>query len=522
MQELSNIRGLEFNKPQARALTVMANEIWCPWARATGKTTVLGVNWCLHKVEVMPGSIGGLVCTSFEDWKNKISQPFFAGLQMMGYKDGEDYCYGKRPPADWQKPLLPIIDFKNVISFPNGTCIIIISLFMKGSANGLSLQWLYVPEVKLMKEGQLRSEVFPILRGLYKEYGKSPWYGAKLMETDKYAPDIYWILEKQKLHDEKKVMAVLYWQLQYNELRGKLLTAPESTANKYKRTMRAIQALLDTLRRDLVYYGEANALDNIENIGEAYIENMRRSLTDYEFRISILNENPMKVEKSFYPGRNDNHLYCMDKDDDVSKPLVVALDYQASISPLVACQFSERVTGKRTLNFLQAHYVLQPLGLRHVVDAFCEANKLRPCKEVIYLYDHTAVAKDSVRNPYWVEVEDAFKKNGWSIRSIYMGAAPGHSEKYRKMDHWFAEDTDTTVPIRMHKIHCAHMIMSMDMAGLKNNAGIEKDKSTEKKKNYPQHLATHFSDVFDQLAWGLLEQKLYSGHTVSTGDVALR
>ena len=517
MNPNQEIKEFKLNNPQARLLTVMANESWAIMSRGVGKTT-LDVPWVLHKVEVMPGSAGALVVKSFEDGKSKILKPFFAGLQMMGYKQDEHYCFGTRPPATWKKPLLPIIDYKYVITFPNGTTIQMISMHDKGSANSNSFQWMFVPEAKLFNEQQLRSEVFPTLRGLYKEYGDSPWYGAKLLETDKYAPDIYWILQKQKLHDEAKVKAVIYYQLRYNEIRQSLLTAAESTRAKYRKQMQSLNKLLNALRKDLVYYGEANAYDNIENIGEAYIENMRRSMTDYEFRISILNENPMRVEKSFYPGRNDKHMYAIDKDDDISKPLIIALDYQASISPIVACQFSDRVTGKKSLNFLQSHYVLQPQGLRHVVDKFCDYNKNRPCKEVVYLYDHTAVAKDSARSPYWEEVSNAFKNNGWRVQGIYMGAAPGHSEKYRRMDYWFAEEGADITPIRIHKEHCAHMVMSMDLAGVKNNAGIEKDKSTEKKGNYPQHLATHFSDVFDQLAWGLLQQKLYTGQRATSGD----
>jgi hypothetical protein len=271
----------------------------------------------------------------------------------------------------------------------------------------------------------------------------------------------------------------------------------------------------------MVYYGEASAYDNIVNIGDEYIENMRRSMTDHEFRISILNEDPLRVEKTFYPAKNERHLYLNDYDDDVTQPHIVALDYQASILPIVACQFSNKVNGKRTLNFLQSHYVLYPKGLKDAVDLYCKHNEKRLCKEVVYLYDHTAKAKDPARLAYWQEVVEAFKKNGWKITPIYMGQTPRHEDKYRSITKAFDEQNPETPAIRIHKERCVHMLISMDLAGLKNSQGIEKDKSSEKRDDYPQEQATHFSDVFDQLVWGLLEMKLYNGSPRSGGDVAM-
>jgi len=50
----------------------------------------------------------------------------------------------------------------------------------------------------------------------------------------------------------------------------------------------------------------------------------------------------------------------------------------------------------------------------------------------------------------------------------------------------------------------------MDMAGTKETEeGTKKDKAPERDKNFPQEQATHFSDTFDQLTWGVCEQKQY-------------
>jgi hypothetical protein len=503
----------DLNRPQARFHAVQANINYCLMARGTGKTTGIGAPYCLHKVENMPGSSGGLVCRSFADGESKILKPLFTGFKKQGHVLGKDFFYGKKPPEHWIDPLIPIIDWKRVISFPNGTTMQMISLHEEASANSNSFQWVYGPEAKYFNQKQLEGEIMPTLRGLYNEFGDSPWYMSQLWESDKYSPDIHWLLDKKKLHDEEKVSAVIFYQTKLNMLRAQLLEVADSTADKIRAKMKAITKVLNIMRRNLVYYGEANAYDNIQNIGQQYLDNLRVSMTDYAYRVSVLNEDPTRSEHGWYADRSDEHLYDALVAEDTSKPLIIASDYQASISPIVAAQVNDMVIpGVRTLNFVNAMYVLHPKGLKHMVDLFCDHYEDRYCKEVVYLYDHTAVSEDSARKPYHEEVEQAFRARGWKITGIHMGEAPFHSDKHRMINTAFREMEEKYMPIRMHKVNCVDMIMSMDMAEVKTGTAAQKDKSSEKKwrDGFPQQLATHFSDVFDQIAWGVLELKVYS------------
>ena len=88
------------------------------------------------------------------------------------------------------------------------------------------------------------------------------------------------------------------------------------------------------------------------------------------------------------------HLYL--NDYDTHKPIGVVLDYQASLSPLVSFQVNDYVKGYNTLNFLNTHYVKHPLGLKDVIDEFCNYHEHRTCKHVYYFYDHTAVTRATV------------------------------------------------------------------------------------------------------------------------------
>lgn len=500
------------NVPQARFLTVMANESWLFMGRGTGKTQGCTAPWTLHKVEVMPGSCGALIGQSFSDLEAKIIKPLFMGFQMLGHEYDVHFTYGTKPPAHWTRPIIPIIDWSHVIAFPNGTTIQLVSLHQKGSANSNSFQWMIGPEAKFFDPVQLRQEAFPTLRGLTNQFGKSPWYGAKMFETDKYGADIHWILEKRKLHDEAIIKTVIYYQLQYNDLRLKLATATESNAYRIRLQMSHFQEMLNMLRHQLVFVGEASAYDNIANLQPEYFDNMKRSLSKYEYEVAVLNMDPTKVDNNFYSGRTDRHLYTKLNDEDMNKPLAVALDYQASFSPLVWCQLNDLVIpGTRSLNFIGSMYVKQPFGRKHVVDQFCEHYKDRPCKEVLYYYDHTANDEQNGRKRKWEETADYFKANGWKVSPQYMGQAPLHSSKFDRINNYLEnENPEQHPPIRIHRSGCADMLMSMDLSEtLETSSGTKKDKTKEKDKKFPQEYAPHLSDTFDMLVWAIIEKKMY-------------
>lgn len=507
--------------PFARATLARANQTWITAGRGTGKTTQISAPFMHHFATAMPRSIGGILAQSFEDAKNKILQPMFLGLEMMGLDIDDHYVFGKKPPSDWDRPLTPILDYKNILSFPNGSAADIISLHNMGSANSKSLQWLIGPEAKFFNPAKLRGEVIPILRGHVKHFGDSPWYGAQVYETDKLSPNIHWILEKRKLHDQKLIDAIIFYQVQLNELKIKCLNLSKSQIYSYQPEITKLERLLTRLRKNAIFFGEANAHDNIMNLSPAYIENMRRSLTDYEFRIAILNEDPRKAESGFYPDRSEQHLYCKDDDDDTSKPLGVTLDYQASITPLISFQVSDRVVpGRETLNFLSSIYVLRPLGPRDVIDNFCAANRHRMCKHVYYFYDHTAVGDRAGHKKPYEEVVDYFKDNGWDVSAIYMGGAPRHHDKYLRFKEFLQNPNGEHLPIKMHEQRCSSLILAMDLTGIKETPkGTEKDKSLEKDKTYPQQQATHLPDAWDMATWAVFEQGLYPSAYAMDGMV---
>lgn len=510
----------EFNRPQAEAFAVMANEMYAFAGRGSGKTTGIIAPWILHKVEAMPRSNGGLVGRSFTDLETKILQPLFLAFQMFGLEKDEHYVYGKRPPETWEKPLTPIIDHSTVLTFPNGTTVELISLHLTGSANAKSLQWCVFDEAKLLDEVQLRAEVFPILRGHVNHFGNSPWYGAKLFVTDKLSPRLHWLLDKRKLVDKDAAQCILFYQLKVNELRLKLADTDSLTRKEVDAIRKEIALkckVIDALRKDLVYVVEASAKDNIKNLSPSYFDNMKRSLTPYEYSVAIDNEDPTRSETTFYPDRSEIHLHKVEQDDDYSQPLGVVFDYQASISPLVVFQVNDKVTGFRTLNFIDCLYVKYPLGLKDVVGNFCDKYANRPNKTVRYYFDHTAVARRAGQLCLYEEIEQYFVANGWTVESVYMGQAPFQDVKFRRIKHYLSNIEADPLQIRIHEHRCVVMVLAMDQTETKETEkGTGKDKSKERDQTFPQEQATHFPDCFDQAVWAVCELGLWkdSGNAV--------
>lgn len=499
------------NRPQARAYIIMPNEMYCFVGRGGGKTQGIIAPYILHKVEHMPRSNGGLIVKTFTDGETKILQPLLQAFQMLGLEKDIDYRYGKQPPESWEKPLTPIIDWQHVLSFPNGTTMELISLHLKGSANGKSIQWIVCDEAKFMDEVQLRGEVFPILRGHVEQFGGSAWYGAKLFVTDKLSPNMDWLLDKRKLVDKETEEAVIRLQLKVNDLRLSLADASESRANKIKVEINKIEAYLTLLRKDLVCVIEASAMDNIANLSPSYFHNMKRSLTAYEYKVAIDNEDPTRVENNFYPDRNEHHLHNIANDDDYNKPIGVVLDYQASLSPLVSFQINDLILGYDTLNFLDAIYVKHPLGLKEVVNKFCDMHINRPCKEVIYFYDHTATGRQNEALSFDARIVKYFEDNKWKISRVYMGKAPEKDIQYDNIKGIFQNVLPKPYQVMINHEGCSIMVMSMDRTETKvgSNGRTTKNKHNETVLNYPQEYATHFSDCFDQAVEAVIIRDLY-------------
>ena len=498
---------------------VQANETWCLWGRGTGKT-VGGIGPRMAQfAEAMPGHLSGIFGKDFETLEKNILPKFIQGMEMAGYYRDQHFVIGRKPPAHWPKCLYSIKKWDRTIAWHNGTVFQEISMHNKGSANAFDFQSGIFDEVKFMDPMQLEDEVYPTFRGFDKLFGHLPEYLGKIYATDKYEDylKVKWILDMRKKVDHRKVNAVIKLQLHLSELYGKLETAG-ATKWQLQKYIRQIQQRLQLLRKDLIYVSEASATDNKENLGNKWLADKKRTMGEYEFRVAIMNEDPMTAEDSFYPGLTDANVYQDVNDYDPSRPLIISLDYQHSVTPMTVVQKAILPTeSKPSINFINEFYTLHPKGLEECITAFCQYYAGHLNKSVYYIFDQTAIGERQSAARYKDIVVQSFRAKGWNVVECYTGMPPLHYMKYEKMKTWMQGPEAQTTLVRFNK-RCEKTLISMQASGaVVENGKTRKDKSFENTSRYPsldQSETTHFSDCVDQQLWywfGL-------GRSVSTGE----
>ncbi len=134
-------------------------------ARGTGKTSFLA----FHMTDVtigLPRMMGGFCGASAKQNYTRTMPNVLKVVNLLGFAEGVYYFLG-RPPAKlrWPTPIAKPRVWENCVSFANGFVWQMISLAVKGSANGLNLVALMGDETKYMPWPRVKEEVLPTLRG---------------------------------------------------------------------------------------------------------------------------------------------------------------------------------------------------------------------------------------------------------------------------------------------------------------------------------------------------------------------
>lgn len=531
------IKELMLPAPHYLTRLVRANETYILAGRGTFKTSRGIALYVIDMVYEMPRSTGVCVGLSFEHIGDNTMPPLLQAFSEFGFNHGEHYVFGKKPPKDWPKPYLGVLNEKydHVICFHNGTIIYLVSLAKKASANGISAQWGFFDEVKFMSETELKDEIFPIFRGneeTKKRFQHLSGYLSKLFATDKKADPvkINWLLDKRKLQDHRKVLAIIPIQLKVNDWRIEM--DDEKTTKTRKQELAVLisenENRLRKLRSKLVYVTELSAYDVVYAHGEKWLKDKKRNSTKYEFNVIYENKDPDKPGDSFYPAFDQAlHTYENEFDVDPGKPFLITPDYQHSVSPIIIEQIS-KLPGHEKLskNTVDEVYTLanpqedpyangngRQGGLTDAVQLFCDRYRNHIRKTVYYIYDHTAVGKRVDAASYKDTVVKTLKKNGWHVIEVYTGQAPEHFIKYTDAQDWM-QSKRTDYPLLINRARCPRLITSITGAPAKTKNGkTEKDKSSEQEPTLDQSKTTHFSDTYDMSNHAVLKLKLIKPST---------
>lgn len=479
--------------------------IMLEWSRGAGKTIALSRR-SIDCVFQMPRSSGAIVGSTFAQLKNFTMPSLLKGLAIHQYYKDIHYVVGKAPPKNWPQPYSPPLDYRNVISWINGTCQIFVSQDESASSGrGPSYDWIIGDEAALLKQKKFMEDVFLSTRG-------------NLYQVANY-PDGSWEYYKDcSLHQSVALATTTpvtlegQWVLEYEEL-----------AKLYP---------------DKYAFWRADARVNVHNLGDDYFERQKEILPDFIYDAEVLNKRISKIENGFYPSLDesihcynsfDNEYYldlksglkptCIgDNDLDPNEPLIVSIDFGANINCLIASQASEVEH-----RFLKNFYVLSPKIIDNLIeDEFIPYYEPHENKEIYLWYDPSGNVKvPNSNNTYADEVCDLLRKHGWTVRRLTSptGYNELHDRKYRLwIDVLQEKKTDIYPVIRINSTNCSELWISLTRSPAKQGLkqAVKKDKGSERSKKIKQEHATHFSDTADfQIVGMYMNRSINKGRDLS-------
>lgn len=515
------------HRGQMELMLIGAHDEYVIAPRGWGKSEGIDALRLVRNVFAMPRSAGAFLSPSYAKLlQNTLPAVAAAISRNFGFVRDRHYIIGRKPPKEWNwpKPINEPFSYDHVMSWFNGSIIHLISFDRPMSANSMSLDYVLGFEAKYLPIDKIKDEVFPAIRGNKQYFENVPWHLGKVFTTD--MPMLkhgQWIHDMEKQMDPELIRLIQH--LNYEKAR--LLSDPNSFNRKYlKQTLARLEIDIRQFRRQAIMYKECDPFDSLEIHGPEWWNEKRRETSTYIFDVSFLNKRPRRVQNGFYSGLNaklhyyksTNYHYAdkleygysksvnpqscmMDGDYDSTKPLLIAMDYNAAINTLVVGQVDE----DENLNTINAFYVKTPLKVRDAVARFCKYYADAPKKEVIFYYDHTAVSEtpgDSA--PFYEIVEEVLKEYGWHSYLKYIGRAPNHVDKHLWIDE--ALKGNNYRFCRFNEERCELLLAAMETARIKTGRnGFEKDKSDEKKPDspdLPDEKKTHITDAWDTLFIG--------------------
>lgn len=509
------------NRAQQTALALGANTEVDLCARRFGKSFGIVSRRIKRNVQFMPGSTGGFIASSFKQARTRTLPAALSGLKEAGLVEGVHYVIGKRPPASlgYGKPIIPLQNYDDVVSFYNGGQMLLISQDVAMSSNSLTLDWVIGDEAKGLDFQKLKDETFPANGGTMRFFSDCPWHHSILFVSDMpVLKSGKWLLgyrEKATPEINETIMGLLElrWQLTHGEM------TPSAKDRLY-----AIDKMIAELRKNAVAYNEWSIFENIDVVGLQYVKKMKRDLPPLVFQTSILSRRIERLSDGFYPNFRDTiHTYIannnkplqdagytdtvgdygclLDADLNPDGPIAVAFDYNANINWLVAGQRHGTV-----LRVLKSFYVKYQRKLRELVDDFCHYYRCHKTREVVFYYDTTALGSNYAvsEDDFKAIIIEQFEKNGWAVDPVFIGKPLPHSQKYTMLNDAF-KGAKNLMPM-FNRENNEALLTAISMAEVEiNHLGFRKRKAGEKlmeTEDDPLEYRTDGTDAFDTLFIG--------------------
>lgn len=522
-------RKVYMNPAQKFVLWVFARTMIIFAGRGMGKGLILAAVM-LKCVQRMPGCTGAFVSVSLKRAFTNTLPSIITHWDRWGYKRDVAWVIGRKPPKNlgFGKPVLPVENWENVITFYNGSQIIIISQDREMSSNGLTLDFIVGDEGKSLSYKKLKGETFPCNRGNEAIFGKHSCHHLTCFVSDMSVNSSgNWMMDYKKKCDQKLIDLIIQCQIKIYDIKKKRAEArarKEQPKEYLARELKWYSKAIEQLRARAVLYKEYSSIENLQVLGRGFIERMKRDLSPLTFKVCILGQRCKEGARGFYFAFTEAHKYhssnfkeitekgydfealkamgCESSDDLVAtKPICIGLDFNRQINCLVAGQ---PVGG--TLNVVKSFFVKYERRLPELIDEFCKWFAAHPTHIVVFYYDNTALGSNYAVNDqdFVYVITERFEYNGWVVLPVYIGQAMNHADKHLLINRMLRGDEGTTLKPMYNAEENEDLIVAMENAGVYNG---KKDKRHEKDDEPddgtdPLEHRTDITDAHDTLLIG--------------------
>ena len=222
-------------------------------------------------------------------------------VNQLGFDEGVFYFLG-RPPAklNWPSPLAKPRVYENCVSFANGFTWQMLSMCVKGSANGLNLAALIGDEAKYLPWQRVKEEVLPTLRGDFMPKSASKveqkrWgYGTDGRRNNHWLSQLFvsdaGLTQQQSVWEGDKSLATTEINKEISEMLAELTYLEKhcpAAAAKLACNDNYLKKL-HLLRSQSESWWNLSSISNVSMLTEAYIRQMEREMPPLLFSLMVL------------------------------------------------------------------------------------------------------------------------------------------------------------------------------------------------------------------------------------------
>jgi hypothetical protein len=431
-------------------------------------------------VEELPRAKGQFACPVVTQAKRSLTPGLRAGWRdrwnCVPFDPGSgagEYVLWKEPPKWFDRPYQEPDDWDNCISFANGFTIEVCGYKLDPDAHrGRNDDFVLMDEALRFKREWLKIAL-----------------GRIRANPGKYDSNLHWLFA---FFSSPPYGASGEWMWEYEE--------------KMKRDPKRY------------FFVHVKTKDNLMFLPPGYIDGLKESLTDLEFKVEVQGQRLSKVPKAYYDTLDFDHH--TDIDDivnfyDENADMETSVDFNAHFTCCTVYQ------GKGNLGKgIKAMHVKSPFDGMTMSESLAkkldDQFKHHKRKRIYVTGDRNGQNKSAGSNLTMFEQFAAvLEAAGWEVILLPLTYNPEHFEKYLLLHETLAETNPEAFHLRFHPQDFKAALVSMMFTPITTD--YKKDKKSETKLNVEQENATHYGDTVDYyVVW---KKKGGIGYTDSGFDI---